>query len=175
MKSLLLKAGAVGITISFVAISLSFPTQAAEKKNFVFSKKDTKLISSMNLNPPQDKNNEIVQWVRQVIISDHTEPHLINAEITVYGTTDRLTYGGVINGLGYDVVKTKEGDIFYYRWQYIGLITVPHETNWEIEYERKIQFIGGTGKYGNVKGAGICKGKNTPAGHVEKCEGEWQY
>jgi hypothetical protein len=175
MKSFSWKAGVVGITIAFAAISFSFAAQAAEKKNFIFSKKSVKNISSINLNAPQDKNNEIVQWVRQDSVMEHTDSNLIGGEITVYGTTDRLTYGGILNATGYDVLKSKGGDFLYYKWQATGLLTDPDEKNWKWDIDRKIQFIGGTGTYRNLKGSGTCKGKFTPAGNVEKCEGEWQY
>jgi hypothetical protein len=41
--------------------------------------------------------------------------------------------------------------------------------------DRAIQFIGETGKYLLVKDTGTCKEKSTPAGEIEKCEGEGEY
>ena len=120
-------------------------------------------------------NNEIIQRVRQAIITEHTESNLIGGEITFYGTTYKLTHESLINGSGYRVVKRRDGDFFYYKWQLTGLVTVPGETNWEVEMDRTIQFIGGTGKDLRIKGTGTCKEKAAPAGEVEKCEGEWEY
>jgi len=100
---------------------------------------------------------------------------LIGREITFYGTTYKLTHECLINGSGYRVVKRRDRDFFYYKWQLTGLVTVPGETIWEVEMDRTIQFIGGTGKDLRIKGAGTCKEKATPAGEVEKCEGEWEY
>ena len=175
MRRLFPKLGLVGIVVAAVMIFLCFTTLAAEKKKFVFNLKSIKNISTINLNAPQDKNNQITQWVRQDSFTEHTDSSLVGAEITVYGTMDRLTYGGVHNSSGYNIGKSKDGDFFYYKWQSTGLVTVPHETNWEVEYNKKIQFIGGTGKYRTLKGTATCKGTITPAGHAEKCEGEWEY
>jgi hypothetical protein len=47
--------------------------------------------------------------------------------------------------------------------------------NWELEFESRFQFTGGTGKYSALKGSGTCRGKRTPIEDPAKCEGEWEY
>ena len=47
--------------------------------------------------------------------------------------------------------------------------------DWEVHYEGKFEFIGGTGKFKNLKGGGTYKGHITPKGLTEEDEAEVTY
>lgn len=176
MKKDLSKGLFVGILMTFVMISFSFPSLAAEKKKFSMSTKMEKLISQNYLVASGDFRNVLKQGVSLNIITDHTDPNVIGAEETAYWLSDQLNglqYTLTENGL--TVTRSKDGDYFYSRWESILKTTKQDLANWELDSESSFQFIGGTGKYVGIKGGGTCRGKRTPKEDLAKCEGEWEY
>jgi hypothetical protein len=166
----------VGILMTFVMISFSFPSLAAEKKKFSMSTKMEKLISENYLASSGDFRNVLKQGVSLVIITEHTDPDFIGAEQTAYWLSDRpnrLKYTLIERGI--TVTRNKDGDRFYTRWESILKTSKPDNVNWELESESSFQFIGGNGKYVDIKGGGTCRGKRTPKEDTAKCEGEWEY
>lgn len=176
MKRHISKAGVVWIIVIFVTISFSLTVMAAEKKNFSMNTKMEKLISENYLASSGDFRNVLKQGVSLNIITEHTDPNVIGAEQTAYWLSDRpnrLKYALIERGI--TVTQTKDGDRFYTRWESILKTSKPDTVNWELESESSFQFIGGNGKYVDIKGGGTCRGKRTPKEDLAKCEGEWEY
>jgi hypothetical protein len=176
MKKDLSKGLFVGIIMAIVMISFSLPSLAAEKKKFSMSTKMEKLISEKYLASSGDFRNVLKQGVSLNIITEHPDPNVIGSEQTAYWLSDRpnrLKYTLIERGI--TVTQTKDGDRFYTRWESILKTSKPDTVNWELESETSFQFIGGNGKYVDIKGGGTCRGKRTPKEDISKCEGEWEY
>jgi hypothetical protein len=178
MKRNLSRAGFTWTIIILVTISLSFTAWAAEKNKFVFSKTSKNPASPTYLHDRTDQEYRITQWSRVDIFTEHSDPSLVGAEQTVYGQSNFRAYmdkgdGGV--SWGYTVTRTKGGDCYYTRWEATWRLTVADFYNWVSESESKFQIFGGTGKYLNAKGSGICRSKATAQGETAKCEGEWEF
>ena len=178
MQRLFSKIGLVGMIVAAVTISFCFTALAAEKKKFTFSKKTEKSLSLVNLHDRTDQKHRITQYSRLDVITAHTDRDLIGAEQTVYGQNEfraSMYKGDEAVTWGYIVTRSKDEDCYYAKFQATGIMTVSSGMDWEMETESKFQIFGGTGKYLGVKGSGVCKGKLTPNGVIEKCEGEWEY
>jgi hypothetical protein len=135
-------------------------------------------VSQTFLHDRTDQKYIITQWSRVDLFTEHSDPSLIGAEQTVYGQSDYRNFMGIGDGgvsWGYTVTRSKDGDSYYVRWESTWRLTVAHPTDWVTEVESKFQIFGGTGKYLNAKGSGICRSKGTAQGETAKCEGEWEY
>jgi hypothetical protein len=181
MKRLFSKVGVTGFIVALVIFSFCLTVLVAEKKNFSMSAKRDKWISENLLVPYGDQSQmrldfqrfELKQGTSLDIITDSTDPNLIGAEQTVYWLRDRVA-GHPLNERGINITRTKDGDCFYSKWESTLKITKFEMLNWEFESESNFQFIGGTGKYSDIKGSGTCRGKRTPREDSSKCEGEWE-
>ena len=180
MKRLFSKVGVVGIIAALVTISFCFTSLADGKKNFSMSAKREKWVYENLLVPYGDQSQlrldfqrfELKQGTSLDIITESTDPNLIGAEQTVYWLRDRVA-GHPLSERGISITRTKDGDCFYSKWESTLKITNFDMLNWEFESESRFQIIGGTGKYSDIKGSGICRGKRTPREDNSKCEGEW--
>ena len=98
-----------------------------------------------------------------------------------FGTTDCLQYGqndsvaGNGTHRGYNICKYKNGDKTYTKWNGTHKVTVKEGGAWEMNYEGKVQYTGGTGKFKNIKGGGVYKGTATAKGGTEEGEMEVEY
>ncbi len=178
MQRLFPKVGLVGIVVAIITISFCFTALAAEKKKFAFSKKREKTLSEVNLHDRTDHKYRIRQYSYLDVITEHTDRDLVGAEQTVYGQSDfraSMYKGDKLQSWGYWVTRSKGEDCFYAKYQLTMTVTELKGLHWddETETESKIEIFGGTGKYLDVKGSGICK--STGSGTITKCEGEWEY
>jgi len=168
------KKGVAGIIVALVMISFYFTVLAAEKKVFSVSLKNEKILSEKFLQVTGDFKNVVKQGESLNIITDSTDPNLIGAEQTVYWQYIRaIGYGSSERGI--TITRSKDGDCFYTKWESAFRVIKRDIGNVEYESESKFQFIGGTGKYNEIKGGGTCRGKRTPKEDSAKCEGEWEY
>ena len=182
MKRLFSKLGVVGFIVALVTISFCFTTMAAEKKKFSMSTKREKWVSENLLIPYGDNSQmrldfqryELKQGVSLDIITESTDPNLFGAEQTVYWQRDRAA-GHPLTERGITIARSKDGDCLYFKWESTFKITKFDMLNWEFESKSQVQFIGGTGKYSDLRGSGNCRGKRTPKEDSAKCEGEWEY
>lgn len=182
MKRDLLKVGVAGIIIAFAAISICSDAPAAEKKKFSMSTKRDKWISDNLLIPYGDQSQirldfqrfELKQGMSLDIVTDSTDPNLIGAEQTVYWLRDRVA-GHPLNERAIIITRSKDGDCIYAKWESIFKRTKVDMLSVEFESESSFRFIGGTGKFSDIKGSGTCRGKRTPKEDTSKCEGESEY
>jgi len=182
MKRSFTKVGVVGFTVALVTIAFCLTALATEKKKFTMSTKRDKWISENVLVPHGDQSQirldfqrfELKQGMSLDLIMDSTDPNLIGAEQTVYWLRDRVA-GHPLNERGIIITRTKDGDCIYAKWESIFKRTKIDMLSVEFESESRVQFIGGTGKFSDIKGSGTCRGKRTPKEDTAKCEGEWEY
>ena len=160
MKRLFSKLGVVGFIVALVTISFCFTTMAAEKKKFSMSTKREKWISENLLVPYGDPSQmrldfqryELKQGVSLDMITDSTDPNLIGAEQTVYWLRDRVA-GHPLNESAIIITRSKDGDCIYAKWESIFKRTKVDMLSVEFESESSFQFIGGTGKFSDIKGS----------------------
>lgn len=174
MKRSFSKVGVVGITVAFVTISLCFTVLAAEKKALSMSLKTEKIVSEKILQVKGDFKNVIKQGESLNIITDSTDPNLIGAEQTVYWQLN-LRIGHVGTERGYTVTRSKDGDCFYSTYESTFKVIRKEFPKTERHSSSKHQFIGGTGKYSEMKGSYSCQGIKTEKEDTAKCEGEWEF
>jgi hypothetical protein len=174
MKRSFSKIGVAGIIVAFVTISFCFTVLAAEKKGFSMGLKKEKIVSEKILQVQGDFKNIIKQGESVNIITDSSDPNLVGAEQAVYWQMD-IAIGHAGTERGFTVTRSKDGDYFYSRYEATFKVD---KTKWpksEIESSSKHQFIGGTGKYSEMKGSYSCQGKKTAKEDTAKCEGEWEF
>jgi hypothetical protein len=94
-------------------------------------------------------------------------------EAWVYYQDDSIAGSGSHRGrwIGTD----KDGDKFYSQFEGTHKTVVKEDGSWETTWEGKWQWMGGAGKYKNIKGSGSYKGKATPKGFINEDEGEMEY
>jgi hypothetical protein len=182
MRRLSLQAGAMAFIAALVISSFCFTALAAEKKKFSLSTKREKWVSENLLEAYGDRSQIRMDFQRYVlkqgvhldIVSESTEPDLIGAEQTLYWQMDRVV-GHPLNERGITVTRTKNGEYLYSKWESTMKLKWQDMANWEGDSEIRFQFLGGTGKYSDLRGGGTCIGKRTPKEDAARCEGELEY
>ena len=172
MKNLLSKRLVLAVTVVFFTILCCFSVQAAEKKKVTYTKKIKQLISRADVYPGDVPKHKMSQSVRinSVTFSD---PDFGTADCWAYGHLDSVAGNGTHRGYG--VCHFKNGDKTYAENEGTHKTTVKEGGAWEVNYEGKIQFTGGTGKFKNIKGGGVYKGTITAKGRTEEGEMEVEY
>jgi len=171
MKKFFIKIGIVGLIITFVIASFSFLVQAEKKK---ISGVDTvgPVISQTVASPGNTPNHQIVLRV-VTNMGTSTDPDLGNFEQTAYELVDEVAGSGTHRGYGNNLHKN--GDRTYGQFEGTHKTTVKEDGSWEATWEGTWKFVGGTGKFKNIKGGGTYKGKATPTGGTTTWEGEVEY
>jgi hypothetical protein len=136
--------------------------------------KNEKIISEKFLQVAGDHKNVIKQGESLGIITNSTDPSLIGAEQTVYWQRD-IAIGHVGTERGYTITRSKDGDCFYSRYESTFKVIRKEFPKTETDSLLRHQFIGGTGKYSDIKGGYSCQGKKAEKEDTAKCEGEWEF
>ena len=173
MKGFSPKITLVWIIVAFVTISIWSIPLAAEKKKFSMSTKREKVISENILTNFGEHKVFIKQGVSLEIITESTDPNLIGAEQTVYW--QNCAIGRSMNEKAVTITRTKNGDCLYSNRDSTFKLIKEEIVSKVYESESAFQFIGGTGKYEEIKGGGTCRGKASPKEITSKCEGEWEF
>jgi hypothetical protein len=97
---------------------------------------------------------------------DIVEERIFNQDETVAGK-------GRHRGTAVDTFRN--GDTAIQTYEGTHKVVVKDGGAWEVFYEGKFQFIGGTGKYKSLKGQGTYRGHITPEGLTEDDEAEVTY
>ena len=165
-----------GVIAAFVAVSLSFSAQAAEKKKVMGTNKQGPWISRTFVppGPGDDPKHELVALQIRRDTTTSPDPDLNGTEQIVYDQSDSVagtgTHGGYFRNL------LKNGDTEYGSYEGTHKTTFKEdgsflETTWEGTYK----VLGGTGKFKNIKGSGTYRGKATAEGASTDFEGEIEY
>ena len=165
-----------GVIAAFVAVSLSFSAQAAEKKKVMGTNKQGPWISRTFVppGPGDDPNHELVVLAIRRDTTTSPDPDLNGTEQIVYDQSDSVAGTGTHRG--YFVRHYKNGDTEYGTYEGTHKSTFKEDGSWlETTWEGTYKVIGGTGKFKNIKGSGTYRGKATAEGASTEWEGEVEY
>ena len=165
MQGFLTRKGIVGLVVTCVIVSFSISAQA-EKKKITYSKKSKHMVSQTTVYPGDIPNRELVQFVRINTVTRTSDPDFAMIEHLNHGQLDQVA--GTGSHRGYTTFVHTGGEKSYVSWEGSHTTTVQEGGTWELRYEGKFQFTGGTGKYKNIKGEGAYKGKVTAEGLSEE-------
>jgi hypothetical protein len=167
-----LRRGVAGVIAVFVAVSLSLSAQAAEKKKISGTYKLGQVVSMTTAYPGDDPKHELVQLMRRDTINS-SDPNFNDIESMLYEQEDNVAGSG--SHRGYTLHLHKNGERSYGVYEGTHKMTVKEGGAWEVTFEGKWQWTGGTGMFKNLKGNFVYKGKNTPEGGLSNWEGEAEY
>ena len=173
MKSSLLGIVIAGTIVAFL-ISFSIMALAAEKKVFSINLKNEKIVSEKILQAYGSERIQIKQGESLNIITDSKDPSLIGAEQTVYWQRD-IVIGHEGVERGYTITRTKDGEVFYSRYESTYKVIRKEWPKKEVQSAEKHQIIGGFKKFDSITGSYSCNGTQTEKEQTIKCEGEWEY
>ncbi len=103
----------------------------------------------------------------------YSDPDFGSSEEWIYMHSDSVAGTGTHRG--HSVHNFKNGDKTYVKWEGTHKTTVKESGAWELNYEGKSQFTGGTGKFKNIKGGGVYTAIRTVKGFTSKGEFEVEY
>jgi hypothetical protein len=137
-------------------IAFSSPVQA-EKKKVTWSTKWGKPQVAMMSPGVFGKDHILVQWERRDKVSS-SDPEWNGIEAMYYEQADEVAGSAVVTG--YAVLLFRSGDKAFYRIDGAYTGTYTDSGAWEGTAEGLYRFVGGTGKYKNIKGVAVgrCKG-----------------
>jgi hypothetical protein len=163
------KFGVLTVLAALVA-GLSISVDAAEKETFKWTHTARQTVSETKSTPAPDH-----EFAQQVFIDtvktkspkfDIVETRITNQDYTVSGD-------GRHRGVEIDVFS--DGDTAINVYEGTHKVTTKEGGAWEVNYEGKFEFAGGTGRFKNLKGQGTYKGHITPDGLTEEDEAEVTY
>ena len=140
---------------------------AGEKRKVSFTKTLVREVSKNDIIPGDNPKHKMTQWVRISSVK-YSDPEFGSSEDWGYGQVD--SYAGTGTHRGYTVSIYENGDQTFQKWEGTHKTTIIESGGWESKYEGTYQFLGGTGKFENIKGEGIYRGKITPKDRTEEGE-----
>jgi hypothetical protein len=172
MKRFSSKLAVVGILVVLMIVSFSFSAQAAEKKKITQSLKSQRILSVTTLNPGDTPDHQLGQQVMKQVRTS-SDPDWNDMEALIYLQWDAAAGSG--SSRGYGTYHYTNGDESYVKFEGTSKMSVKEGGAWELSYQGKGQFTGGTGKFKNIKGGGTYQGKLTAEGPTEDFEFEVEY
>ena len=172
MKRLVSRMTAVGLVVMFVVASIGLSAQAAEKKKISGTNKRERIVSQTTVNPGDVPNHELVQGVR---INSNTSSNAdFNGEAMAYYQDDHVAGSG--SHRVYWTLTNKNGDRATLFSEGTHKTTTKEGGARETTWEGKCQWMGGTGKFKNIKGPCTYTGKaNSEGVWINNWEGEVEY
>jgi hypothetical protein len=164
MQRQLPKIGLLGLVTALSGALLSVSPYAAERKDMTISGKSKRMISETKAAPGDTPNHEFAQNVR-VDTWTSSNPDFNNVDMVLYEHDDCVA--GSCTHRGYAVSVPKDGDQFYTRYEGTHRVITKEGGAWEVPFEGRIQFTGGTGRYKNLKGDMRYRGMATPEQGVQ--------
>jgi hypothetical protein len=168
-----MKAFSERVSVIFLAALLlgGADSLAAEKKKLTWYHTGRTTISEAKMKP--DMGNELVQGVySDPIKSESADFDMIEARPH---NQDENFSDGRGRHRGTEVNYFKNGDTTVNNYEGTHRLTTKPDGYWEVNYEGRFTFVGGTGRFQNIKGGGVYKGKITPEGlhETDNAEISW--
>jgi hypothetical protein len=163
----------IGMVSIVLAIVFSVSTAminsagAGEKITGTYTKTSKKEISRNDIIPGDNPKHKMSQWVRIDSVK-YSAPELVSSEDWGYAQAD--SYAGTGTHSGYTISYYENGDQTFQKWTGTHKTTINEDGSWEHKYEGTYQYIGGTGKFQDIKGNGVYRGTVTPKGRTEEGE-----
>lgn len=146
-----------------------------KKQSGTYTKKAT-TISRNEIYPEDVPEHQIAQFLSKVSGTSSgpdLDPDCESWEGLDYGQSDSIAGNG--SHRGYSVNTYKNGDKTYGKWEGTHQTIIKEGGAWELNYEGKHQYTGGTGKFRNIKGGGAYKGRITAEEQTEEGDFEEEY
>jgi len=147
--------------VALTALALALPAYAESKKVTLSAKRPLAWTTSTVVAIGDQPNHEIAQRVYSYEITS-PDPDFNGFKTTNHVQADEVA--GTGSHRGYAVWPLKNGDTVYVKFEGTHKTMVKDGGAWETPFEGKFEFVGGTGKYKNIKGSSTYKGKATPDG-----------
>jgi len=162
MKSFAKLSVALAVT-AIVAVFISASAQGTGIKNISGTAKSKRLISQTILFPGDNPKHVIATIISENSISS-SNPEWNDIVATIYELSDQGPDGG--SHSGYMVLHHKNGDESYVKFDGIDKKVEEKSGLRELTIEGKALSTGGTGKFKNIKGTGVYKGKANAMGSI---------
>lgn len=158
-------AACLSVTVS----NLSF---AGEKYKINFTKTARHTLSENKLAAGMIPDHEFVaQTFRDTILSNDPK---WDVQVELVFNNDRTVRGNG-NHRGYSIDYFKNRDEAYCWYEGTHVVTVKDGGAWEVNYQGKCEYFGGTGRFKALKGFVDYKGRITPDSFLEENRGEVEY
>jgi hypothetical protein len=171
MTTSLLRIVISSVAAAVLVASSIFSTQAVEKKKISGVNNFGPHVSQSISSPGDVPNHEIVQSIRLDTVTS-SDPDFNGSRYINYEQVDQVAGTGSHRGYGKQI--TKNGDEIYWKWEGSHQ-TVAKDGAWESTFQGTFQYVGGTGKFRNIKGSGTYKGTVSPKGGAGNWEAEVEY
>ena len=146
-----------------------------KKQSGTYTRKAT-TISRNEIYPEGVPEHMIAQFVRKASGTSSgpdLDPDFRSFEQMEYGQSDSIAGNG--SHRGYSVDTYKNGDKTYQKYEGTHKTIVKEGGAWELNYEGKFQYTGGTGTFKNIKGGGAYKGRVTAEEQTDEGTFESEY
>ena len=156
----------------FISICFVFAVNAAEKRKVSVT---TKVIGDQTrsvVNLEDKPKHTLVQSISKRTMTS-SNPDFNNMDVMNLGQSDDIAGTGTHNG--YSFYYHKNGDKIFTKYEGSHKTTVKEDKSWETVSAGKIEFIGGTGMFKNIKGAGPYKCLTTVQGSGCDADFEAEY
>jgi hypothetical protein len=153
------------VALSFLIVAAGFAAQAAEAKDVTYTKRTRQTVSETKANPGHPATGELAQ---QVFLDTaiETPADFPVSEIWVYNQDNTVAGSGVHRG--YEVHIFKNGDMAYTKYEGTHQVITKDGGAWEVTYQGTQSYVGGTGRYKDIRGPGTYKGRITPDSFQEQ-------
>ena len=170
MKAFSARLGVLTLVTALVT-GLSISADAAEKKKFKWSHTSRQTISETKSTPVAD--HEFVQGTYIEPIKTRS-PEFDMIEARIFNQDDTVAGNGRHRGVEIDIFSN--GDTAINNYEGTHKVVVKAGGAVEVTWEGRFEFVGGTGRFKNLKGQGTYRGRETEAdGHIEEDEAEVTY
>lgn len=151
----LLRASTIALLATTIG-SFQLMAEAAEKKDQTYVKTNFRTTSKTTLTIGDVPNHELSQ---EVTLSDikYSNPDFKIKDEWVYEHADTIDGTGKQSGYYFDTHE--DGSTDYGSFQGTTKTTTQSDGSWESTWEGSYQYLGGSGKFKNIKGSGKYKGK----------------
>jgi hypothetical protein len=158
MTKLFAKIGLAHFVVLLTALSLSAIPAAAEKREQTYTKTNFRTASKSVI--PIGDGHELIQ---EVVVADikYSNPDFKIKDEWTYNHNDLVNGSGPTKGFYVDTHE--DGSQTY--GDYVGTLKVVTKSDgsWEASWEGMYKYLGGTGKFKNIKGSGTYKGSMSSA------------
>lgn len=149
----------LGAILAMALGSVGGLVQAAEKKEITYIKTESRSVSKSAFAIADVPNHEIVQ---EILLqnSKFSSADFQPTEEWIHIQTDQTDATG--SHRGYYIELHKGGEQTYGSFDGRHKTVVKDDGSWASTWEGTYRYVGGTGKYKNIKGGGTYKGRASP-------------
>lgn len=159
--------------IAILIGSLSMAASAAEKHKIQYTKVARQTHSETKMAVGQIPGHEFVTQQFLDTMKPTGNPAWDVVQEHVFNNDRNVDGNGTHRGYSIDIFKN--GDQAFCWYEGTHTLTTKDGGAWEVNYQGKCDFFGGTGRFKNLKGSVNYKGHVTPESFKEDNQGEVEY